>query len=286
MDHRKKIITGVVAGVMAVVAIFGAFTYRSVFAQAATPTPAVPAQKQGQANQNGLPGRGEFGKGVRGGDALGVSDQNLAAALGITTDQLTAAYQSANAEMLKEAVSKGLITQAQADQLAQKDTSKPLRGLPYLKNGTASIDYDALLAKALNITTDKLSAARVQAQKTALDAAVKAGTMTLAQEDTILGSQALANDSKFQSAMKSSYEAAVKQAVTDGVITQAQADALLAQLAQNGGNLFGHGFGMGGPGGRGHGHGFGGTGPQGTPNSQQDNQSYPTPTDNSSTNGA
>jgi hypothetical protein len=190
----------------------------------------------------------------------GYSEQDLATALGITTDQLQAAYTAANTAAVKEAVSKGLITQAQADQITSNGGD--LRQLERFGvfNGTNALDYNALLANALGVTTDKLKAAQQQAVNTNLDNAVKNGNMTQAQADEIKGRNALANDAKFQAAMKTAYEAALKQAVSDGVITQAQADAILQSQSQQGG-FFGGGPGFGpgpdfGPGHGGHG-GFG-----------------------------
>jgi len=273
MRKRTKVVLSILAGVLVLTMALGAFTYQVVFAQ--SPTPTAPAQSQGQQLPPG-PGRGGRGGAGYGGHA-GYSDADLAGALGITTDQLTAAYKTANAEALKEAVSQGLITQAQADQMANDANNDGHLRLGFLgKPGSAStIDYNALLAKALNITTDKFAAAEQTAMNNAIDAAVKAGTLTQAQADEMKGMNALAKDSTFQSAMKSAFEAAVKQAVSSGVITQAQADAILARQAQSNG-FFGPGFDGGFGGGRGHG-GPGGRGFDGAPNNGTPNG---TPTQN------
>ncbi len=270
MNKRKKIITVLVTGALAVVAVFGTFTYRAVYAQSATPTPAAPGSTTN--NNQALPGPG---KGGPGGMRGGYTDQELASALGITTDQLQAAYTTANTEALKEAVSKGLITQAQADQLSANGFDPHRFGM-FSANG---IDYNAILAKALNITVDKLNAAQQQAYNANIDAAVQSGTITQAQADEMKGMNALSNDTKFQSAMKSAYDAAVKQAVTDRVITQAQADAILAKQSQTGGFAVpGFDFGPGGGFGRGH----GGPDFNGAPSNNQNN---PAPTTVPSTNG-
>ncbi len=268
MSKRKKIITILVTGALAVVTVLGAFTYRAVYAQAATPTPGAPGSTTNNQVQPG-PGRGGPG-GMRG----GYSDQELATALGITTDKLQAAYTAANTAALKEAVSKGLITQAQADQLSANGFDQ--HGFGRL-GGANGIDYNALLANALGISTDKLKAAQQQAYNASIDAAVQSGSITQAQADEMKGRYALANDTKFQSAMQSAYAAAVKQAVTDGVITQAQADAILASQSQAGG-FAGPGFDFGG----GFGHGHGGPGFNGASGSNQNN---PAPTTAPSTNG-
>jgi len=184
------------------------------------------------------------GQGMPGGRG-GVSDADLAAALGITTDQLTAAYKTADAEAIKEAVSKGLITQAQADQMTANNTDGRHFGGRMLGGPNSGIDYNALLASALGITTDKLQAAYQQVEANRTQQAIANGTMTQAQADAIAARKALQQDTNFQSAMKSAYEAAVKQAVSSGVITQAQADALLQEASQSNGASFGPGFGGG-----------------------------------------
>jgi hypothetical protein len=199
--------------------VSGAFVvYHNVSAQAPTPT---------------TPGRPGFGWAFGGGMMGGVSQQNLAAALGIDLPTLQAAYKTANTEALKEAVSKNLITQAQSDQITARGLDKgPVGG--FARFGANGIDYNSLLANALGITTDKLQAANQQAFKTNLDAAVTAGKMTQAQADAIEGHNALYSNSKFITAIQSAFTAAVNQAVTDGVITQAQADQILKNGAGNG----------------------------------------------------
>lgn len=266
--QRKTLISLISAGVLMVVAAAGVFTYQSVYAQATTPTPSAPSAGA-PATGTTQPGQAMPGKGMRGG-GMGVTNQELATALGITVEKLQAAEQSANTEALKQAVAKGLITQAQADQFAQNSANNNGHVPMFDHFGASGIDYNALLASALGISTDQLQTARTQALTTNLDAAVKAGTLTQAQADNIKARNALETNSKFQSAMtaaqaamKAAYEAAVKQAVTDGVITQAQAD----QILQNTTNGFGPGF--GGPGFGGHGFGgrhggFEGANPGGT----------------------
>lgn len=257
---RKKIIPILTAVALGAAAVAGVFGYRAVYAQAATPTATAPAQSGqpgtttgGTATQPGKPGMDR--RGFPGDEA---SNTGLAAALGITTDQLTAAYQTANTEALKQAVAKGLITQAQADQYAAGTASgKPVRPFDFGQFATSGIDYNALLAQALNITTDQLKAAQTTAFNTAIDNAVTNGAMTQAQADLAKARRALQNDSKFQANLKSAYQAAIQQAVTDGTITQAQADALIqaeSQAPGGFGDRLGFGMGPGGHGGRG-GHG-------------------------------
>ncbi len=261
MSRNTKIFAGIVTGALVLAGIFGVIGYRQVFAQ--TPTPSA-----GSGSTAARPFKGGPDGGMRG----GYTDAQLAAALNITTDQLTAARKTAAAEALKQAVAKGLITQAQADQITASGRGFGGRFL----GPDSGIDYEALLAQALNISADQLKAAEVKAVNAAADAAVAAGTMTQAQADLVKARAALSIDSKFQSAMQTAYADALKQAVADGVITQAQADALLAQQ-QGWGGGFGRGFdGFGGRGG----HGHGGFGPD------FDNDAPPTPGSTSPTPGS
>jgi hypothetical protein len=163
------------------------------------------------------PGRG----GGRGG---GYNDEDLATALGISVDDLTAAYQKATDEALSQAVADELITQKQADAYKSRGNGKLGNMVWLASNG---IDYEALLAKALGISTDELKEAYQKARLIGVDRAVTEGKMTQDQADLMKARQALAGNTKFQEAMQAAYEAAVNQAVTDGVITQEQADLIL-----------------------------------------------------------
>lgn len=196
------------------------------------------------ASAHGGPGGASFGGG---------NDTYLADALGITTAELQTAMQKAHAAAIDEALAKGLITQAQADALKQR--SGKMGGLGWLGRfgltGDNTIDMEALLAKALNISVDQLQAAEIKARDAALAAAVKAGNITQEQADQMKAHQALQDylqKQGLQDKIRSLYEEAVNSAVKAGVITQAQADQILSNQ--------GRGFGMPGFGGR----GFGGPG--------------------------
>jgi polyhydroxyalkanoate synthesis regulator phasin len=226
----KKTITILSVGALAVAAVFGVIAYRTVRAQETTPTaPAAPGPS------NPGPGHPGFGRGFGG----GYSNEDLANALGITVDELTAAYQKADSAMLDQAVKDGLITQAQADQLKAKTAGFPFGGPWEGWLNQSGIDYNALLADALGITVEKLQTAYTQAFNARIDQAVTAGNLTQDQADLMKGEYALRNSQSFQSAMQSAYQNAVKQAVTDGVITQAQAD----QILKNGNGIEPGGFG-------------------------------------------
>jgi uncharacterized membrane protein YgcG len=242
--NRKKFIPIIIVVVVAVMAMVGVTAFRTVQA-------AVPAT----ASLNGL----NIGHGMMG----GATDQELATALGIDLTKLQAAYTTATSDALAQAVSTGQITQSQADQLKANGGRFNNFG-PFQITG---IDYNALLAKALGITTDKLQAAYITAYNTAIDSQVTSGKLTQTQADLMKGEYAFYNNTKYQTAMQTAFQTAVSQAVTDGVITQSQADQI---LKNNSGTNFGEFGGRGGsggfggdPGGFGGGRGKFGGGPGG-----------------------
>ena len=244
MQHKKTIIVFVL-GALAVAMAFGAVAYQSVFA--ATPT-TVSSSTTTQADLGREVGRGPMGR---------YSNEDLANALGITVDELNTAYQNAYSAGLGQAVSQGLITQAQADELTTNGNVFPFgnRWDGWLtQNG---IDFDTFLADELGISVNELKAAYQTAYYTNIDQAVTDGNLTQEQADLMKGQYALSKDSTFQSSMKSAYTDAVNQAVASGVITQAQADQILSKSD----NMFIPG--MGGLGGRGGPHGRGGNGMNG-----------------------
>ncbi len=241
MNRKKILISAGVVGALALLLVSGIFAYHSVYAQTATPT-----------GNNDNPPSGWKGGPMNGfmGGRTSYSDQDLADALGITTDQLQAAYQTADTKALADAVSQGLITQDQADQRSANGD----KGGRFGRFNLQGIDYNTYLADALGITSDQLQTAIQQAQTTFQANQGQNGSPSQDQLDLMQARQALSNDATFQSSLKSAYEAAVNQAVTDGTITQDQAD----QLLSNDSNMNFLGMGPGGD----HG-GFGGRFPQG-----------------------
>jgi hypothetical protein len=225
--QRKNKIAILVLGAFAVLVGFGATVYRTVSA-AATPASQPADVQMAQA------GRGTGGK---------VSDTDLAAALNITVDQLTAAREKAEAAALKQAVDQGLITQTQADDLAAGTDTLPFGGRWESYLSQKGIDTNALLADALGIPVDELSAAQTAAQAAAQSARTGEtspdGQMTQEQTGLMQAEQALRANESFQGAMQTAFEAAVKDAVSSGVITQAQADLILANQT---GSSFGAGM--------------------------------------------
>jgi len=262
---RKKLVPFLVIGALALAVVTGVAIFRNV--QASSPV---------IANIAGSVSNLDFGPGFGGGSGQ-VSNQDLATALGIDVAKLTAAQQTATDAALAQAVSKGLITQSQADQAK----ANGYRFDDLNQFSASGIDYKALLANALGISTDKLTSAYQTAYNTAIDREVTNGNLTQTQADLMKARYALANSSKFQSAIQSAYTAAVNQAVTDGLITQSQADQILKSNTGTGFDLFGGrmgGAGFGGPGGFG-GHGRGGGNLPGTnnPNSATPGSATPTP---------
>ncbi len=171
----------------------------------------------------------------------GADDTYLAEALGITAAELQTAQQAANEAAIDQALAQGLITQAQADALKERSDmfGRGGRGFHgFFGTDGATIDMDALLADALGITTDELSAARVKAQDLALAAAVADGRITQEQADQLKARQALQTymeGQDFQGQVRSLYEGLVQKAVQAGVITQEQADAILSDTGSIGG---------------------------------------------------
>jgi len=270
--NRKVIVTTLVLATLTIASIGGVVLYKSANAAGST---LLSAKINDIAQGRGGPGRGVEG---------GASDEDLASALGITVTQLQAAYQKANDAALAQAVTEGLITKAQADQLKSDGQAFPFGGrwMGWLKQ--QGIDYDALLADALGITTEKLQTAYTQAFNTRLDQAVTDGKLTQDQADLMKGQRALSASESFKSAMQTAFEAAIKQAVVGGVITQAQADLILKAASQKGA-----GMGMGVPfmGGDGHGRGGFGGGPGYGPDNggQPFNPASPAPGTSPSTGG-
>lgn len=174
---------------------------------------------------------------------VGVSDEYLAEALGITTDELDTAQAAAQTAAIDKALADGLITQAQADALKNGTGlgrgRGGLSGLLRLGASNADIDMDALLADALGITTTELEAAQAKAFDAALADAVADGRLTQAQADLQKAQRALAQYVSDNDV----YAQVVADAVADGALTQTQADALLAAQGTRGGFGGWHGFG-------------------------------------------
>jgi hypothetical protein len=206
--------------------------------QAADATPTAPSQDKAPAPpDNGKQGRFDVGSNH---EAL------LAEALGISEEELQAAYLKAANAALDQAVEKDLLTQTQADNLRQRleSASSDGRGLPFAGRGVeflrgGDIDGEALLADALGMTVDDLQAAYDKAEAAALSQEVDEGRLTQEQADLLTARRAF---QEYLRSQQKSYADQVQAAVDAGAITQAQADLLL----KNEQDFGGRGFGMGG----------------------------------------
>lgn len=165
----------------------------------------------------------DFGRQLMGMDRngrFGETDHKelLAAELGITITELEAAEAAAREAALAQALADGVITQEQVDMMA---AGQALREF---------IDQDAILAEALGVTVEEVSAAKED------------GTLRDLIEATGLTRE------EISAAMQTAHEEAVAAAVAAGVITQEQADQLQSMPGRDG---------LGGPcdGGQGHGRG-------------------------------
>jgi hypothetical protein len=222
----------------------------------ATPAPTVPGLGQ---TTPATPDQAQGRWGLR-----GDNETYLAEALGITTDELQAAYLDAANAALDQAVEQDLLTQTQADTLRQRletaaENGFGGRGLGFGGRGmrlfgSDTIDPEALLADALGITVDELQTAYNDAQSATLAQAVTDGELTQEQADLWAAREAFQDYVRSQ---QQSFADEVQAALDAGAITQAQADLLLANQQSFGGRGFGFGgdFDMGGRGMGGHGMG-------------------------------
>jgi hypothetical protein len=189
------------------------------------------------------------------------SDEALAEALGVSVEDLQAAYETIRAAALEQAVADGKLTQEQADQIAERDF---FRGRGHF--GPMDGDADILLADALGISLEELQAARESVRTATIQQALEDGKINEEQVTMMEAHQALQNymekdemiakalgitveeleaakeDSQrlpdlmdelgidreeFEATMQTLREEILQQAVEDGVITQEQADQML-----------------------------------------------------------
>jgi hypothetical protein len=256
MSIKNKIVAAAVSG-LAIAGIVAATALSfPQLTSAQTSTPVAPATTTAA----------PVGRGGPLGDSKG-GGTYLAQALGITETDLQAAQTKARAAEVQQAVTDGLITQAQADAMLNGTGG---RGGVRIDLRGSNVDHEKFLADALGITVDKLQAAQETAAKTGLAQAVTDGRITQAQADQITAEQALQK----YIADKGLFKSAVDSAVQAGVITQAQADTILAHNIAGGFGFGGMGRGGfdGGPGGPG---GHGGHGGRGGPDQTQNGSAMP-----------
>jgi hypothetical protein len=228
---KNWLLAGVTVGALGLTAV--PFAPQVSLAQSAADATTQPAQPV-------TPGDGQRGmKGSRGFDGAPVDGNRselLAAALGITVDELTAAQTAAQEAGLAQAVAQGLLTQEQADALQARavESGRGFGGHALGRGADGAIDGEQLLAAALGITVEELAAAEEAAFTAGLEQAVAAGTITQAQADTMTAQRAFRTIAAEQA--QTAYADALAAAVAAGAITQAQADLLSSTQGQ-----FGHG---------------------------------------------
>lgn len=184
----------------------------------------------------------------------GGSDEDLAAALGISVEDLTAAVEKAFTSAVDAALEAETITASQAETL--KAGNANFRSLyRYLGEAElAEFNKDIYLAEALGITEEDLAAAFAAVKQARVDQLVADGTITQEEADLQAAYQALRESTTFEASMKQAMTEAINAEVQAGTLTQAQADLLIANLDE-----MPMGFGMGMHGMRGM-EGFGGVG--------------------------
>lgn len=250
MLNKSNWIRLLAGGLLVMVLALGVMTAFAQTEDDPEPTPIAPSTEEStdestDSTTSDAPGRSGYG--------LGVSDEALAEALGITVAELEAAEDEARAAAVAQAVADGVLTQEQADAIIANGSS---RGYQF------NYDKNTYLAEALGITVEELEAARLEVYTAQLAEMVAAGTITQEEADLILAQKAVQNyvdDEAYQSAVQSIYADAVAQALADGVITQAQADELLANMSAQTFHFPGAGR-HGGRGGHGGHRGHGGPG--------------------------
>jgi hypothetical protein len=204
------------------------------FSQAADATPAAPSQ-------DSTPLTPDIGKAMGRYAIDGNHEALLAEALGISEEDLQAAYLEAANAALDQAVEQDLLTQTQADNLRQRVESAGANGFAFRLGGRGfvnsdTIDGEQLLADALGISIDELQAAYDEAEASLLAQAVENGRLTQEQADLVTARRAF---QEYVRSQQKSYEELVQEAVAADVITQAQADLLLENQPSFGGRGFG-----------------------------------------------
>jgi polyhydroxyalkanoate synthesis regulator phasin len=180
-------------------------------------------------------------------DFSGPDEDLLAAALGITVEELEAAQEEARAAAIEQAVAEGRISQEQAEQLLEGVGRFGRHGHLFGASGE-------WLAEALGISVEELQAAQAEVGAAKLAELVEAGMLTQEEAELMAAREAVqsyVDQEALSTALQNAYEEAVAAALADGAITQAQADQLLENIPS-----FSFGFGFSARG-RGHHQGFG-----------------------------
>jgi len=141
--------------------------------------------------------KGEVHKGFPGKPGRGADHTFLAEALGISVEELEAAYQAANEKAIDLAVLEGLLTQEQADAMKTLGLNfhrfHPMSDNKFDENMKESekIDHEALLAEELGITAEELHEAQQTAAEAAFQNAVEQGFIPEDQANLMKARQAM-----------------------------------------------------------------------------------------------
>lgn len=170
--------------------------------------------------------------------AEGKKLDEIAAEQGVAIEDLQAAMQSAQADILAQAVADGALTQEEADKIAEHMANgrgrghgsrgkRQGRGGPEISNPGWIKDYQddlqSALANVLGLSVEELDAARTEG--------VKLGEIAAEQGVEL---------EDVKAAMQSAYEDVLAQAVADGALTQEEADAIAEHKAEGNGRCGGH----------------------------------------------
>lgn len=178
---NKKIIFAVISGLL-IVAV-GAVSLIS----ASNASAASNSVRCAATTLDNPPARG--GRPGKGGD----DGATLAQVLGITLEELQAAQQAAWQKAIDLALEQGLITQAQAELLKERQAGGFDRhgGMGLMFIDKDAIDMEALLAEQLGISLDELQAARQEAAQLALQARIESGELSEEQAELMSIRQAV-----------------------------------------------------------------------------------------------
>jgi hypothetical protein len=198
MFNNKKVIIGILSGILVTALAVGAF----VFIGSAS----IASAKSVDYPSGFLPGLPDFKHSEQGLDGLNhpggpgfprdrdQQNERLAEALGITVEELKEALEKAHQAGLELAVEEGIITQDQADKILEGGFAfrrKPALGHRGNPEAGEKIDIEALLADALGISVTELQTAREEARAAALNQAYEDGWITQKQIDLMEAHNAL-----------------------------------------------------------------------------------------------
>lgn len=167
-------------------------------------------------------------------------DELLAEALGISVEELEAAYEAVRLTVIDQALEEGVISEEEAEIL--RENQRPMRNGRVMRR--LLVNGDELLADALGIGVDELQEARAEVRAARLEELVDAGVITQERADLLAAREVIAgyvDREGLAETLQNAYEAAIDAALADGAITQEQADQLLENMPSF------ESFGFGGP---------------------------------------